>query len=78
MNLRILLSLLDKLLLFLFVVEVAIDWVKVVRLPIPLRRLRLQNLLIGQQLLIMMLQILVRNDIVIAEVFAHVCRDFFL
>ena len=78
MNPRLLFPLLDEVLLLLFIIEVTIDWIKIVRFPIPLCRLSLTNLFISRQLLVMMLQILIRDNVVITEVFTHVCRNFLL
>lgn len=55
----LLISLMQERLLFVVIVVVAVYWVEVVRFPVSLRCLRLENLIIGQQFLIVMLQILV-------------------
>ena len=52
-------SLLKELVLLVLVVVVAVDRVEIVRFPVSLRCLRLENLIVGEQFLIMVLQILV-------------------
>lgn len=60
-------SVLEELLLFLFVVEGATDWIEVVSFPVLGGRLGFRNLLVGEHLLVVMLEVLVADNIVVLE-----------
>lgn len=48
------------------------------RFPVSLRRLSLRDLVVREQFLIVMFQVLVRDDVVVTEVFAKACWNFLL
>lgn len=78
MDFGVLLPFLQVIVLFILVVEVAVDWVEVVSLPVSLGCFRFQDLLVRQQFLVVMLKVFVRNNIVVSKVLPHIYRDFFL
>ena len=58
--------------LFFLIVVFDVDWVKIMSSPVSMRCFSLKNLLVSLDFWVVMLQVLVRNNIVVFEVFVKV------
>lgn len=71
-DLGLFVSFVDKCSLLFVIVVFGVDWVKVVSFPVSLSCLSLKDLLVSLDFCVVVLQVLVRNNVVVFEVFVEV------
>lgn len=64
-----------KLLLFILIIVLAIDWVEIVILPVPHSCISPMNLFICHDLLVMIFKIFVGNDVIVLVILVHIYRN---